>query len=127
VPTVVADIDFEAFASLARSRRTSLCIDAQRQVPLPLIDEPCALATWAPQHTRTWPWRFAVLSGEGRQALGQAIAEALPAGTDPQRRAKTQTNYLRAPVLVLVGAAPGIRHVTKRSETPRRPARRRSC
>jgi len=103
----MTDPNLEAFASLARSRRTSLCIDPEGEVPLRLVDQLCAVATWAPNHKRTWPWRFAVFSGDGRRALGQAFAEALPAGVDPQRKANTQTKYLRAPVIVLVGAARG--------------------
>ena len=34
----------------------------------------CDLAQWAPNHKRTWPWRFAAFSGSGRAKLGAAFA-----------------------------------------------------
>ena len=42
-----------------------MLVDKSREVPRELINELCELATWAPNHKRTWPWRLAVLGGEG--------------------------------------------------------------
>ncbi|HAP77274.1 MAG TPA: nitroreductase, partial [Acidimicrobiaceae bacterium] len=54
------------FAALARARRTSMVVDRDRPVPHQLVAELCELAQWAPNHKRTWPWRFALCEGEGR-------------------------------------------------------------
>jgi nitroreductase len=95
-------------ASLMRSRRTSMMVDKERPVPRDLVLELCELAQWAPNHKRTWPWRFAVVEGEGRATLGNAIADAMDAYGDPAEKvAKTRGKYLRTPCTLVVGAAPG--------------------
>ena len=45
-------------AHLIRARRSSLLIDAQREVPREIVEELCELLTWAPNHKRTWPWNI---------------------------------------------------------------------
>jgi nitroreductase len=99
---------FDEFAELVRSRRTSMIVDQTREVPLGLVDELCALATWAPNHKKTWPWRFAVFTGEGRVRLGDTMAAEMErAGFgDDAKRAKTRTKYLRTPATLVVGCAP---------------------
>ena len=54
---------FEDFAGLVRSRRTHMLVDRERDVPVELVSELCELATWAPNHKKTWPWRFALFTG----------------------------------------------------------------
>ncbi|MGA1724062.1 MAG: nitroreductase family protein, partial [Ilumatobacteraceae bacterium] len=66
------DLASTALADVIRSRRTSMVCDREREVPAKVIDRLCELATWAPNHKRTWPWRFAAFSGQGRMRLGQA-------------------------------------------------------
>ena len=60
----------------------------------------------APDHARLQPWRFLVVEGEARAALGDALARAMArhAGeSDAQALEKLRANPLRAPlVLVLV-------------------------
>jgi nitroreductase len=99
---------FENFADLVRSRRTSMIVDQTRDVPLELIAELCGLATWAPNHKKTWPWRFAVFTGDGRARLGeQMVAEMERVGFgDDVKRAKTRTKYLRTPATLVVGCSP---------------------
>ncbi len=98
----------DELAALIRSRRSSLLIDAQREVPRPVVEELLELLTWAPNHKRTWPWRLAVLSGETRRTLGEAIADVMDAqGDDAPKVAKTRTKYLRSPIVIAIGAAPG--------------------
>ncbi len=100
--------DFDGFSKLVRSRRTSMIVDQHRAVPLDVITELCWLATWAPNHKKTWPWRFAVFTGDGRAALGETMAnemERLDFG-DAAKRAKTRTKYLRTPAILVVGCAP---------------------
>jgi nitroreductase len=98
--------DLEGFESLARARRTSLVVDLRRPVPPELVARLVDLGTWAPNHKRTWPWRFAACAGEGRGALGAAFAadQAAAGVRDEAKLAKTRAKYLRAPVVVLVGA-----------------------
>jgi len=73
-----------------------------------LVRELCELAQWAPNHKRTWPWRFALVRGNGRARLGEVIADAMAArGDDEAKVAKTRTKYLRTPATLVVGAAPG--------------------
>ena len=100
--------DFDGFSELVRSRRTSMIVDQHREVPLDLVTELCGLATWAPNHKKTWPWRFAVFTGDGRARLGETMAEEMErAGFgDDTRRAKTRAKYLRTPAILVVGCAP---------------------
>ena len=91
-----------------RARRTSMIVDKVRAVPHDVVMELCELAQWAPNHKRTWPWRFALVEGDGRARLGDTIADAMAAmGDEPDRVAKTRTKYLRTPATLVVGAAPG--------------------
>jgi nitroreductase len=95
-------------SELIRRRRTSMLVDKERAVPTELVLELCELAQWAPNHKRTWPWRFAIAQGPARVRLGNAIADAMQArGDPPEKVAKTRTKYLRTPVTLVVGSAPG--------------------
>lgn len=85
-----------------------MLVDQDREVPLELIEQLCDLAQWAPNHKRTWPWRFAVAVGDGRARLGAAIADAMEhRGDPPEKVAKARGKYLRTPVTLIVGSAPG--------------------
>lgn len=98
----------DEFARLARSRRTSMAVHRDRPVPRPLVEELCSLAQWAPNHKRTWPWRFALVEGEGRARLGNVIADAMQIhGDPPEKVAKARGKYLRTPATLVVGSAPG--------------------
>ena len=98
----------EDLAELIRTRRSSLLIDAQREVPRGTVEQLLELLTWAPNHKRTWPWRLAVLTGESRRTLGESIADVMAAqGDDAPKVEKTRTKYLRAPVVIAAGSAPG--------------------
>jgi nitroreductase len=93
---------------LIRSRRTSMLVDPDREVPVDLIERLCELAQWAPNHKRTWPWRFAVAVGEGRARLGELIADAMELhGDPPEKVTKARGKYLRTPATLIVGSAPG--------------------
>jgi nitroreductase len=99
--------ELDQFEELARRRRTSLAVDAERAVDGALVERLCTLATLAPNHKRPWPWRFAVFSGSGRDKLGAAFAADLVASgmAEEGRLAKTRSKYGRAPVVLLVGSA----------------------
>ncbi len=101
-------LDGDGFAELVRSRRTSMVVDKERAVPRTVVAQLCELAQWAPNHKRTWPWRFAVVEGEGRTRLGAAIADAMELhGDPPEKVAKARTKYLRTPSVLIVGSTPG--------------------
>jgi nitroreductase len=99
--------ELDALEAVVRRRRTCLLMVPDRAVPDELIARLCGLATWAPNHKRTWPWRFAHLTGDGRARLGEAFATDLVAAgaIDDARLAKTRTKYLRAPNVLLIGSA----------------------
>lgn len=101
-------VDFDHIGELIRARRTSMFVDKERAVPAGLVEELCELATWAPNHKKTWPWRFAYFTGEGRRRLGQTmVADMIDAEFgDDLKRDKTLTKYLRTPGTLVVGAAP---------------------
>ncbi len=62
----------------------------------------------APNHKRSWPWRFALFTGQARAKLGEAFVTDLIAGgrpADDPKVLKTGTKYLRAPAILVVGSA----------------------
>jgi nitroreductase len=85
-------------------------------VPKEKIEKMLEAATWAPNHHRTEPWRFLVLTGEGRKRLGNvmmAVAnekneELSPAEKEEQLRRELNKAF-RAPVVIVVVASPADR------------------
>jgi nitroreductase len=100
-------ISFDDFADLVRARRTHMLVDRQRPVPPELVDQLCELGTWAPNHKKTWPWKFASFTGEPRLRLGEAFVEDMTERGvgDQGKRLKTLTKYARTPVSLVVGCA----------------------
>jgi nitroreductase len=98
---------FDDLSELIRSRRTSMIVDAERGVPVELVEQLCELAQWAPNHKRTWPWRFALFTGDGRRQLGEAFVADMNERDfgDEGKRAKTLTKYMRTPAVLVIGAA----------------------
>ena len=89
-----------------------MLVDKERAVPHDMIRDLCELAVWAPNHKRTWPWRFAIADGAARARLGEVIADAMQRhGDPPEKVEKARTKYLRTPVTVVVGSAPGDSHL----------------
>jgi len=101
-------MDLDGFAELARARRTNMIVDQERAVPADLVDALCELATWAPNHKKTWPWKFAVMTGDARLRLGEAFVADMVAADfcDEGKRTKTLTKYGRTPTILVVGCAP---------------------
>jgi nitroreductase len=101
-------VDLASFSELARARRTRMLVDQARPVDPTLVDELCTLATWAPNHKRTWPWRFAALTGDARARLGAAfVADMVAVGFgDAGKHTKTLTKYTRTPTILVVASAP---------------------
>ena len=101
-------ISFDDFLELVIARRTELMMDQERGVDMHLVEKLCTAAAWAPNHQKTWPWLFGVFTGDGRRTLGEVTAEAMQARGDGEPKVtKTRTKYLRSPVLLVVGTAPG--------------------
>ena len=100
--------ELASFSDLVTRRRTSLLMDRERAVPADLVARLCRLATWAPNHKKTWPWRFAVLTGDARRRLGELTAEQLidEGVHDEGKLAKALVKYLRSPTILMVAAAP---------------------
>lgn len=103
----VAAISYDAFATLVRARRTHMLVDRDEQVDHRIVESLCELATWAPNHKRTHPWRFASFTGDGRSRLGEAfVSDMVERGVgDDGKRAKTRTKYTRTPTVLVVGCA----------------------
>lgn len=100
-------VSFDDLAELIRSRRTNMFVDKARDVPVDIVEQLCELAQWAPNHKRTWPWRFALFTGPARSRLGEAfVADMVDRDFgDESKRAKTLTKYTRTPAVLIVGAA----------------------
>jgi nitroreductase len=94
--------------ALVMSRRTHMLVDRDREIAPETVERLCELATWAPNHKRTWPWRFASFTGAARARLGEAFeADMIDRDFgDDVKRAKTRVKYLRTPNVVVVGCAP---------------------
>ena len=99
---------FDQLAALIRARRTSMAVDQDCDVPVDVVRQLCELASWAPNHKKTWPWRFALFTGEGRRRLGETmVADMIDADVgDEGKRIKTAGKYLRTPATLVVGSAP---------------------
>ncbi len=96
------------FDRLVRERRSNILIDATRDVSRDDVTAICSTAQWAPNHKRTWPLRIAVVSGDARARLGEKIADVMQSqNEDATKVQKTRTKYLRAPVVIVVGARDG--------------------
>jgi nitroreductase len=76
------------------------------QVPQPIIESLLYAAVQAPNHYRVRPWRFVVLTGKSREALGEVMAQALKKQNPGLQKAGMEMERakpLRAPVLIAVG------------------------
>lgn len=77
------------------------------------IEQLLEAATWAPNHYKTEPWHFFVLTGEGRRPLGRVLAEISkeemddPATEENQKKLqKAMEKPFRAPVVIAVAVTP---------------------
>jgi nitroreductase len=93
-------------------------------VPRECIEKMLEAATWAPNHHRTEPWRFLVLTGEGRKRLGHVMMavvlekkEDLSSAEREERLQRELNRAFRAPVVIVVIASPANRpNVLKEEE-----------
>lgn len=85
----------------------------EQEVPKELIEKLIEAATWAPNHFRTEPWRFFVLTGDGRKRLGESLAKITEKSMDDPtteenqlKLEKARKNPFRAPAIIVVGIEP---------------------
>jgi nitroreductase len=93
----------EAVLGALRARRSVGRVTAE-PVPREVVRAVLEAATWAPNHRLTQPWRFVVLTGGARAALGEAHARAVARArpeTPPEGLAAQAQLPLRAPVVVV--------------------------
>ncbi|MDA4113158.1 MAG: nitroreductase [Thaumarchaeota archaeon] len=95
-----------------RSRRTVKKMDTERSPTKDQIDAIIEAAMWAPNHHMTEPWRFVVVSGQGRRRLGEALAAASLSGPGerpvPERVEIERSKPLAAPVIVALISSPQV-------------------
>lgn len=75
-------------------------------VPRELVEKLLDAAVQAPNHYKVRPWRFVVLTGEGRNKLGEVMAASQQDRNPdypPEAFDKCRSIPLRAPVLIAVG------------------------
>lgn len=83
--------------------------------PRELIEQVVTAAVWAPNHYKTGPWRFFVLTGSARDDLGDVMAESLRAKLEPESEEsaalidRERKKPLRAPVIIAVAVVPSDR------------------
>ncbi|MCQ6558394.1 nitroreductase family protein [Paenibacillus mendelii] len=99
---------FEAIAT-----RRSVVRVKEDAVSREAIDQILEAGIWAPNHRLTEPWRFFVMSGEGRGKLGEAYYRiAMEGAADPGSPESiaaaegAKKKALRAPVVIAVAVAP---------------------
>lgn len=105
-----------------RTRR-SIGRVTEQPVSRELIEQILEAGTWAPNHFLTEPWKFFVMTGEGRLKLGDTLAEIAVEGmNDPsapqykQKAEQARAKALRAPVIITVVATPSTEEKVFRTE-----------
>lgn len=80
-------------------------------------------AVWAPNHHHTEPWKFFVMTGEGRRVLGSAYANAaldaldgMEAEEKEKRLAREEAKAMRSPVVIAAACSPSTNPRVIRSE-----------
>lgn len=106
-----------------RSRR-SVSVMTNEAVSKEQIEQILEAGNWAPSHHMTEPWRFIVMTGEGRQKLAQAygdvaVAQAKASGdtvNEADIRAKQGAKAFRAPVVIAVAVSPSDKPQVNKAE-----------
>lgn len=103
----------EAVMACIRDRR-SIGKVTDEIPPRELIEEILEAASWAPCHHLTEPWRFTVVTGDARLALGEVMARSKLDRMVAQGRSiegeldKLVAKALRAPVIIAVAVEPAM-------------------
>ncbi|PLR83291.1 nitroreductase [Bacillus canaveralius] len=88
--------------------RRSFGLVKDEAVPEADIERILEAGTWAPNHHRTEPWRFFVMTGEGRKQLGDVLLKITRNNgeTDSKKLEKVQEKPFRAPAIIAVAVEP---------------------
>lgn len=96
-----------------RTRHSVKLFKDKEPLPRETIEELLEAATWAPNHHHTEPWKFFVLTGNGRYALCNVLKKwAYHRVDDPEsekgqkRIEKISTKPLIAPTIIIVALSP---------------------
>jgi nitroreductase len=103
----IGDPRWAVVAETIRARRSNLNVDLERPIPDDVLDELIGLATVAPNHYRTNPWRFVVLTGRARARLGDLVAGmfAKQPGAKEAAIERQRGQFLRSPTVLVVASA----------------------
>jgi len=105
--TTAGSTNWQIVAEAIRNRRSNLNVDLERPVPREVIEDLIELAVTAPNHYRTNPWRFVVLSGKARERLGHLVAGEV--GKQPDVKdsfvERNRVQFLRAPSVIAIASA----------------------
>jgi nitroreductase len=75
-------------------------------VPRELVERLLTAAVQAPNHYKVRPWRYVVLTGAGRERMGEVLAGSFAArfpDASPAALEKERLKPLRAPLIIAVG------------------------
>ena len=97
----------ETLKLLAQRRSTKIVLFGEPGPSSEEIDKLLHLAAHVPDHGKLGPWRFVVISGEGRGRAGDALAKVLEADADADEMqlSAAREMFLRAPACVAVVSA----------------------
>jgi nitroreductase len=112
IESMVTTPKADELLELLRTRRSIPRVSPE-EPPHSLIEQVIEAAGWAPNHYKTEPWRFVVITGDARQELGDVMGKSLrrrlPSPDSPECRAildKERAKPLRAPVVIVVAVEP---------------------
>ena len=106
----------EAIETRSSAKKYTDAVPSREQVEAVL-----RAAVRAPDHGLLAPWRFAVMQGESRALLGDAMAAALRERTpeaDAETLERERSKAFRSPVLIAVAASPKRPCTAARSASP---------
>lgn len=86
--------------------RTSITRFSTQPVEREKIEQLLDAGAQAPNHYKVRPWRFVVMSGAGRERLGEVMAEVFRRkfpNVPPEALVKERAKPLRSPVVIAVG------------------------
>ena len=93
--------------------RRSIGVVTEQVPPEDLIEKIVEAGTWAPNHFRTEPWRYFVLTGDGRGPLGETLAkiaardmEEPESAENKEKLEKVKRKPFRAPVIIVAAVEP---------------------
>lgn len=98
----------EVIIEALKSRR-SIGRVKKDEVPKETIEQIIEAATWAPSHHNTQPWRFVVMTGEGRRLLGEgyaAVQRAQSGELSEEEFEKHVQKAFRSPVVIAAICSP---------------------